>query len=164
MPKAYLKCVKEGGKVRTLTGPRDRKPKLKANQYIHVCIALDGGRYWGEIKTKKRKVSSIKALVPSDIPHLLRPGGIPIFQLGWYDWYDRYKKKKKERKKKDLELEDSVNAQLYGTHRKLHLIWDDVAKYSRKDIINAHQFVVQEYKNRKMIHHNVNSLDETILS
>ncbi len=130
MPKAYLKCIKEGGQVRTITGPRAKNPKLKANQYIHVCVAPDGGRYWGEIKTKKQKTSPPKA-------------------------------------KKILKLEEVTSqvletldiAQLYEVHRKSHLLWDKNTKESRKDIVNAHDLVVQEYESREMIHHQINSLD-----
>ena len=55
MPAKFDKCVKEGGEVRTLTGPREEKPKLKSDEYIHVCIAPDGARYWGEKKKKNTK-------------------------------------------------------------------------------------------------------------
>ena len=48
MPKAFKKCVKSGGKVRTI--------KPKANKYIHVCYK-GGKSYSGEVKTtsKRRK-------------------------------------------------------------------------------------------------------------
>lgn len=45
MPKAFLKCVSDGGKVRTI--------KLSDNKYRHICT-LGGKRYYGEIKTKKK--------------------------------------------------------------------------------------------------------------
>lgn len=77
MPKKYLKCVKEGGEVRTLTGPRDKKPKLKADEYIHVCIAPDGGRYWGEVKRKETKkelqgVKSTSGSFETDIEEVMK--------------------------------------------------------------------------------------------
>ena len=46
MPKAFLKCVADGGKVRTI--------KLSGNKYRHVCT-INGKRYLGHIKTKKKK-------------------------------------------------------------------------------------------------------------
>ena len=46
MPKAFLKCVADGGKVRTI--------KLSDNKYRHICI-LGGKTYQGHIKTKKKK-------------------------------------------------------------------------------------------------------------
>ncbi|MCD6412400.1 hypothetical protein J7K91_01840 [bacterium] len=44
MPKAFLECVKKGGKVRTITLPKGR--------YMHICF-LGGKAYPGEIKKKK---------------------------------------------------------------------------------------------------------------
>lgn len=47
MPKAFEKCVKKGGRVRTR--------KLKDDKYQHMCF-LDGKAYLGyEKKKKKRK-------------------------------------------------------------------------------------------------------------
>lgn len=46
MPKAFLKCVADGGKVRTI--------KLSDNKYRHICT-LGNKRYYGKIKTKKKK-------------------------------------------------------------------------------------------------------------
>ncbi len=46
MPKAFEKCVKEGGRVRTL--------KLKGNKYRHICYPKGGGKgILGEVKTKE---------------------------------------------------------------------------------------------------------------
>lgn len=45
MPKAFLDCVKQGGKVIT--------KKLPDNKYIKVCY-LRGKSYSGEVKTKKK--------------------------------------------------------------------------------------------------------------
>lgn len=304
MPADYLKCVREGGEVRTLTGPREEKPKLKANEYIHVCIAPDGGRYWGEVKRKKTKkelefllkelkelikcdkdfVKVLKkALVPSDIPELLKPGGIPIFQIPKKKKKKKRKKKKKKKKKKAIfDLEESLrkttfkdieklgdlvvipdfvsivgstiqrpekepndidivirskrpdailerkirsqfhpdiqhklhliyqpegptssylplydlslrpqkklkiknidedyplkfsivspvdinpkalkelsDVELYQVHKKLHYWWNHT-KYNREDLVNAHYFVLIEFKRRRMIHHSWDSLD-----
>ena len=44
MPQAFLDCVKNGGKVRTVKLPNDR--------YYHICI-LNKKIYKGEIKKKK---------------------------------------------------------------------------------------------------------------
>ena len=46
MPAGFDKCVKNNGKVRTI--------KLSDNKYRHICI-LGGKRYYGHIKTKKKK-------------------------------------------------------------------------------------------------------------
>jgi len=44
MPKAFEKCVAQGGRVRT--------KKLSNGKYIHICFK-DGKSYAGEVKTKK---------------------------------------------------------------------------------------------------------------
>ena len=46
MPADFDRCVKEGGKVRTI--------KLPAGKYRHVCT-LNGKSYYGEVKTKKQE-------------------------------------------------------------------------------------------------------------
>ena len=46
MPKKFLECVKNGGKVRTI--------KLGGNKYRHTCT-INGKTYLGHIKTKKKK-------------------------------------------------------------------------------------------------------------
>lgn len=46
MPKAFLNCVKKGGKVIT--------KKIDKDRYIHICY-LDGKSFPGEIKYKSRK-------------------------------------------------------------------------------------------------------------
>ena len=51
MPAAFLKCVKDGGRVRTMSGP-DKKMGLSENQFVRVCFK--GGKMSrGEIKTKQ---------------------------------------------------------------------------------------------------------------
>ena len=45
MPAAFLKCVKNGGRVRT--------KKLSGNKYMHICF-LNGKSYAGELKTKEK--------------------------------------------------------------------------------------------------------------
>ena len=44
MPKAFLNCVKKGGKIITKKVDKDR--------YMHICY-LDGKAYPGEIKYKE---------------------------------------------------------------------------------------------------------------
>jgi len=44
MPKAFEKCVAQGGRVRT--------KKLPNGKYIHICFK-DGKSYAGHLKTKK---------------------------------------------------------------------------------------------------------------
>ena len=46
MPQAFENCVKNGGKVRTVTMPGDK--------YVHVCT-INGKSYYGEVKKKKAK-------------------------------------------------------------------------------------------------------------
>jgi len=46
MPKAFLDCVKNGGKVRTIS--------LSDDKYVKICY-LDGKTYRGHIHTKKEK-------------------------------------------------------------------------------------------------------------
>jgi len=43
MPEDFLKCVRNGGKVRT--------KKLKGNKYIKICF-IDGKSYSGEVHTR----------------------------------------------------------------------------------------------------------------
>lgn len=52
MPAAFDKCVKEGGRVRTVSGPSKRFGLTKG-QYIHFCFK-DGKAYRGEVKTTKK--------------------------------------------------------------------------------------------------------------
>lgn len=46
MPKAFERCVKAGGRVRT--------KKLSGNRYIHICF-LGGKSYAGEVHKRKKK-------------------------------------------------------------------------------------------------------------
>lgn len=46
MPKAFERCVKEGGRVRTKT--------LSGGRYIRICFSK-GKSYTGEVKSKKTK-------------------------------------------------------------------------------------------------------------
>jgi len=46
MPKAFLECIRKGGKIRTM--------KIDESHYMHVCW-LNGKSYAGEIKKIKSK-------------------------------------------------------------------------------------------------------------
>ena len=54
MPAAFLRCVKNGGRVRT--------KKLSGNRYMHICF-LNGKSYAGEVKTKKTNVIKKKKIL-----------------------------------------------------------------------------------------------------
>jgi len=47
MPKAFEKCRREGGRIRTKSLPN--------NKYIHVCWDKKGKSHSGEIKTKIKR-------------------------------------------------------------------------------------------------------------
>jgi len=51
MPKDFERCVKQGGRVRTVAGP-SKAFGLSAGQYMHFCF-LNGKSYRGEVKHKK---------------------------------------------------------------------------------------------------------------
>jgi len=53
MPKDFTNCVKNGGRVTTVSGP-NKSHGLGKSQYVHYCI-LNGKTHRGEIKTKKEK-------------------------------------------------------------------------------------------------------------
>ena len=53
MPAAFLRCVKNGGRVRT--------KKLSGGLYMHICW-LNGKSYAGEVKTKKSKIVKKKII------------------------------------------------------------------------------------------------------
>jgi len=46
MPKDFERCVKNGGRVRTI--------KPKKGKYLHICY-LNGKSYHGEVKSSKKK-------------------------------------------------------------------------------------------------------------
>ena len=50
MPAAFDRCVKRGGRVRTISGP-NKEQGLKKNEYVRVCF-LKGKSYRGHVKTK----------------------------------------------------------------------------------------------------------------
>ena len=53
MPEDFDKCVRNKGKVRTVSGP-NKEHGLKEGQYIHYCV-INNESFRGEIKTKERK-------------------------------------------------------------------------------------------------------------
>lgn len=53
MPKGFENCLKQGGRVRTVSGP-DKEHGLKKGQHVRYCFK-DGKSYRGEVKTKKGK-------------------------------------------------------------------------------------------------------------
>ncbi len=48
MPKDFLKCVNEGGRVRT------KAVNKKRGEYMHICFDKRGKSHAGEVKRKKR--------------------------------------------------------------------------------------------------------------
>ena len=53
MPEAFEACVRNGGRVRTISGP-NKLFGLAKGQYRHLCF-LKGKSYSGETKTKETK-------------------------------------------------------------------------------------------------------------
>ena len=55
MPESFDKCVRNGGKVRRITGP-NKKYAVPAGYYRNICIDKDGGVHLGKLhKTKKKE-------------------------------------------------------------------------------------------------------------
>ena len=53
MPADFERCAKEGGRVRTVSGP-NKQHGLKAGQYRKYCFK-DGKSYAGHTETKEKK-------------------------------------------------------------------------------------------------------------
>jgi|TARA_R100000501_G_C2623350_1_gene116490 hypothetical protein len=53
MPEAFEKCIRNGGKVRTVSGP-SKQHHLSKGQYKHICF-IDGEMHSGEVKHKKQE-------------------------------------------------------------------------------------------------------------
>ena len=51
MPEAFNSCVKNGGRVRTISGP-SQKFGIPGGSYLHVCFK-DGKMVRGEVKKKE---------------------------------------------------------------------------------------------------------------
>lgn len=52
MPEGFEKCVRSGGRVRTVSGP-NKEHGLKAGEYCRYCYK-DGKSYRGEVKRKHK--------------------------------------------------------------------------------------------------------------
>lgn len=52
LPAGFLKCVKDKGRVRTISGP-DKKMGLKEGQFVRVCFK-DGKMHRGHTESKKK--------------------------------------------------------------------------------------------------------------
>ncbi len=60
-PAGFDKCVKNGGRVKTISGP-DKKFGLSAGQYVHVCFPKGGGDMErGEVKTKSQAAEAARS-------------------------------------------------------------------------------------------------------
>jgi len=53
MPADFTKCISDGGRVRTISGP-NKKFGLSKQQYVAFCFK-DGKSFRGETKTKQDK-------------------------------------------------------------------------------------------------------------
>jgi len=53
MPEEFDRCVKGGGRVRTVSGP-NKQFGLGKGQYRHICF-LKKESFLGEVKTKEKK-------------------------------------------------------------------------------------------------------------
>ena len=135
MPEAFDKCVKEGGEVRTISGP-SKKPALKSGEYIHVCIATDGGRYWGEKKKKKntKKSHDVKIRITRTIKT------ISLEDVN------------------SSTLEELQDSELVKIHAILHKLWKD-SEISKKTVLNSHTILLEEYAGRNIKHTTEDTLD-----
>ena len=52
MPADFDKCVRDGGKVRTVSGPR-KDQGIAAGEYVHYCIDKSGTTHRGEVRKKE---------------------------------------------------------------------------------------------------------------
>ena len=53
LPADFTKCISDGGRVRTISGP-NKKFGLSKQQYVAFCFK-GGKSYRGEVKTKESK-------------------------------------------------------------------------------------------------------------
>ena len=58
MPEAFEKCVRNGGRVRRVSGP---KHGLGPDQYVNYCY-IGGESFRGEVHTKVKESAKKKAL------------------------------------------------------------------------------------------------------
>jgi len=135
MPADFDKCVKEGGDVKTISGP-SKNPKLKAGEYIHVCVSPDGGRYWGEKKKKKmtKKSNNVKIRITRTIKTITLS---------------------------DINSESLIELQnddLVKVHAILHKLWKD-PEVSKKDLLSSHVLLLSEFAGRNIEHTTADTLD-----
>lgn len=52
MPAGFDRCNKNGGKVRTVSGPNKRYG-LREGEYVHICVDQDGNVHRGYVKQKQ---------------------------------------------------------------------------------------------------------------
>ena len=53
MPKTFEKCVKNNGKIRTVSGPNEAHG-LKKGEYVHYCY-INGESFRSEVKKKEKE-------------------------------------------------------------------------------------------------------------
>lgn len=53
MPKGFDQCERNGGRIRTLSGP-NKQFGLDKGQYRRICF-INGGSHLGHVKTKEQK-------------------------------------------------------------------------------------------------------------
>lgn len=160
IPKKFDKCVREGGRVRRISGPSKRW-KVKKGEYRNICWDKKNIPHRGELHKKKPKTE--KLITPSDIPKLLKPGMKVINPM-----------KKKSVKKdilenKSLELKEITSKSLKKitdkglviTHYYLHRLWKNkgMKKITIKNIVISHIQATNEFKDRKLRHYERDTLD-----
>jgi len=59
MPAGFVRCQKNGGRIRTVSGP-SKEHGLSAGQYVHFCF-LGGKSFRGEVKARKGEKTAEKA-------------------------------------------------------------------------------------------------------
>jgi len=54
MPAGFERCRRQGGQIRTVKGPNKRW-KVPAGRYRHICFLPNGKTYKGHLKKLKKK-------------------------------------------------------------------------------------------------------------
>jgi len=52
MPADFDKCERDGGRIRTVTGP-NKQMGLKEGEYVHICVDKQGKVHRGYVKTSR---------------------------------------------------------------------------------------------------------------
>jgi hypothetical protein len=134
MPAAFDKCVKDGGQVRTVSGP-NKDQGLKAGEYMHVCIAQNGGRFWGEKKKKKMKKShDVKIRITKTIKTILLEDITSSM------------------------LDELQTSDLTKIHAILHKLWNE-SDVSKKQLLDSHRILLEEFAGRNIEHSIEDDLD-----